>query len=53
MASNKRDLIAYVRLDGSGRVVSNSVIWRKNKPKVGNWIEISGYQCCNFTTTTP
>lgn len=50
--SNKRDLKAYVRFDGSGRVVAGSLILRQNKPKVGKWQEIVAYECCNFTTTT-
>ena len=45
--SNKRPLKAYVRYDGSGRAVSSSLIWRKNKPKVGKWKEVQGYECCN------
>ena len=45
--SNKRPLKAFVRYDGSGRAVSSSLIWRKNKPKVGNWKEVQGYECCN------
>ncbi len=52
MATNKRPLKAYVRLDGNLRVISSSVIWRKNKPKVGDWIEINGYECCNETSTS-
>jgi len=47
MGSNKRDLKAYVRYDGSGRVVAGSLILRRSKPKVGKWTEIQGYQCCN------
>jgi hypothetical protein len=47
MATNNRPLKAYVRYDGSGRAVSSSLIWRKNKPKVGNWKEVQGYECCN------
>ena len=47
MGSNKRDLKAYVRYDGSGRVVAGSLILRRNKPKVGNWKEVQGYECCN------
>lgn len=43
---NKR-LRAFVRFDGSGRVVAGSLILRKNKPKVGKWVEISAYECCN------
>jgi hypothetical protein len=52
MASNARPLKAYVRYDGSGRVVPGSLILRKNKPKVGKWTEITAYECCNPTTTT-
>jgi len=47
MGSNKRDLKAYVRYDGSGRVVAGSLVLRRQKPKVGKWKEIQGYQCCN------
>jgi hypothetical protein len=50
--ANQRDLKAFVRFDGSGRVVAGSLILRKNKPKVGRWQEIPAYECCNFTTTT-
>jgi hypothetical protein len=52
MPTNDRPLKAYVRFDGSGRIVAGSLILRKNMPKVGKWMEIQGYQCCNFTTTT-
>jgi hypothetical protein len=52
MATNNRPLKAYVRFDGSGRVVAGSLILRKQKPKVGKWQEITAYECCNFTTTT-
>lgn len=54
--SNKRDLKAFVRFDGSGRIVAGSLILRKKKPKVGKWHEIQAYECCNYipspTTTT-
>lgn len=50
--ANDRKLKAYVRFDGSGRVVAGSLILRKSKPKVGNWQEITAYECCNPTTTT-
>lgn len=50
--SNKRDLKGYVRVDGSGRIVSGSLVLRKSMPKVGKWIEIPAYECCNPTTTT-
>jgi hypothetical protein len=49
---DKRPLKAFVRFDGSGRVVAGSLILRKNMPKVGKWQEILAYQCCNPTTTT-
>jgi len=49
---NTRPLKAFVRFDGSGRIVAGSLILRKNKPKVGKWKEIPAYECCNFTTTT-
>lgn len=47
MTPNKRDLKAFVRYDGSGRVVAGSLILRRKKPKVGKWKEIEGYECCN------
>ena len=52
---NSRPLKAFVRFDGSGRIVAGSLILRKNKPKVGKWKEITAYECCvsfNPTTTT-
>jgi hypothetical protein len=51
MKPNKRDLKAFVRYDGTGRVVPSSLILRKNKPKVGKWTEVQGYQCCNVDQT--
>ena len=47
MASNRRNLKAYVRYDGSGRIIPGGPIFRATKPKVGNWKEINAYQCCN------
>jgi hypothetical protein len=49
---NSRPLKAYVRFDGSGRIVPSSLILRRKKPKVGKWVEIPAYECCNPTTTT-
>jgi hypothetical protein len=49
---NKRPLKAFVRYDGTGRVIAGSLILQANKPKVGNWQEIDAYECCNPTTTT-
>ena len=52
MGSNKKDLRAYVRFDGSGRVVAGSLVLRRKMPKVGKWMEIQTYECCDGTTTT-
>jgi hypothetical protein len=52
MASNKRSLKAFVRYDGTGRLISGSLILQAKKPKVGDWKEIDAYECCNPTTTT-
>jgi hypothetical protein len=52
MSSNRRDLKGFVRYDGSGRIVSSSLILRRKKPKVGNWVEVPAYECCEPTTTT-
>ena len=49
---DKRPLKAYVRFDGTGRIVPSSLILRRKKPKVGKWLEIPAYECCNPTTTT-
>jgi len=48
----QRNLKAFVRYDCSGRVVAGSLILIKQKPKVGNWQEIQGYECCNGATLT-
>lgn len=54
MASNKKLLKAFVRYDGSGRIIAGSLILRMKKPKTGNWTQIQAYECCdpNFSTTT-
>ena len=49
---DNRPLKAYVRFDGTGRIVPSSLILRRKKPKVGKWVEIPAYECCNPTTTT-
>lgn len=51
-AYNRKDLKAYVRYDGNGRVVAGSLVLRRQKPKVGKWVEITTYECCEPTTTT-
>jgi len=50
--NNKKDLKAFVRYDGSGRVVAGSLILRRKKPKVGKWTEVQGYECCTDHTLT-
>lgn len=45
-------LKAFVRFDGSGRVIPSSLILQKSKPKVGNWKEINATQCCNAAPGT-
>lgn len=53
--TNARPLKAYVRFDGTGRIVPSSLILRRKMPKVGKWVEIPAYECCNYippTTTT-
>ena len=50
MSNNK--LKAFVRLDGQNRVISSSVVYRQNKPKVGRWREIIVNECCVPSTTT-
>ena len=45
---NLRDLKAFVRYDGSGRIVAGSLIFRKKKPTIGNFQQIQSYQCCNY-----
>lgn len=47
MGTNRRNLKAYVRYDSSGRVIPGGVILRESKPKVGNWKEVTAYECCN------
>jgi hypothetical protein len=46
MANNNK-LKAYVRYDGTGRVIAGSLILQRFKPAVGNWVEINANECCN------
>lgn len=50
--NDSRPLKAFVRFDGTGRIVAGSLILRRKMPKVGKWLEIPAYECCNPTTTT-
>jgi hypothetical protein len=52
MANSNNRLKAYVRYDGSGRVIAGSLILQRFKPKVGNWVEIDANECCNYIPTT-
>jgi len=52
MASNKRSLQAYVRYDGTGRIIPGSLILNRFKPAVGNWQETAAYECCNYVPPT-
>jgi len=52
MANSNNRLKAYVRYDGTGRVIAGSLILQRSKPKVGNWQEIPAHECCNYVPTT-
>ena len=52
MANSNNRLKAYVRYDGTGRVIAGSLILQRFKPQVGNWQEIDANECCNFVPTT-
>ena len=51
-SNNNNKLKAFVRFDGSGRIIPSSLIVQAFKPKVGNWKEIDAKECCNYTPTT-
>lgn len=51
--TTKKDLHAYVRYGGDGRIVPSSVILRRNVPKVGTWVEIDAYECCPPVHVSP
>ena len=53
--ANQSKLKAWLRYDGTGRVVTAGPILQANKPKVGNWRQMNADLCCNpsgSTTTT-
>ena len=52
MSNSNNKLKAYVRYDGTGRVIAGSLILQRFKPKVGNWQEIDANECCNYVPTT-
>lgn len=45
-SNNNNKLKAFVRFDGSGRVVPSSLIVQAFKPKVGNYKQINSKECC-------
>jgi hypothetical protein len=49
--ANQSKLKAYVRYDGTGRVIAGGPILQSFKPKVGNWVEINANECCNTAPT--
>ncbi len=54
MASNQKNLRAFIRVDGMGRDIPGSSVLRLKKPKAGSWREIRTYTCCDpqYDTTT-
>ena len=51
-SNNNNKLKAFVRFDGSGRIVPSSLIVQAFKPAVGNYVEIDAKECCNYVPTT-
>lgn len=51
-SNNNNKLKAFVRFDGSGRIIPSSLIVQAFKPAVGNYQEIDAKECCNYTPTT-
>jgi hypothetical protein len=51
MFNQKKTLKGWVRFDGNNNAVAGSLIFRKNKPKVGNWKEYTDVNlCCSAYT---
>jgi hypothetical protein len=50
--ANQGKLKAFVRVDGTGKVVTGGPILQAKKPTVGNWREINRNECCNTTLPT-
>jgi hypothetical protein len=49
--ANQSKLKAFVRVDGTGKVVTGGPILQAKKPTVGNWREINRNECCNPSPT--
>jgi hypothetical protein len=45
-------LKAFVRIDGTGKVIPGGPIFQAHKPKVGKWRQINAKECCNSITPT-
>lgn len=52
MARRKSFTRAFIKLTREGIVIPGSVVVRAEKPKLGNWREITNDYCCPPTTTT-
>lgn len=50
--NKRRNLRVFVKADSNGEMVPSVLIYRKQKPKEGNWIELNASLCCTSTTTT-
>jgi hypothetical protein len=48
----RRLLKAFMRLDGQGRSIAGSLVYRKNKPKNGKWVQVQAFECCDLTFPT-
>ena len=44
--NNNNKLKAFVRFDGSGRIVPGSLITQRIQPRDGNWRQINSKECC-------
>lgn len=53
MANYRKHLKAFVRIDGTGRVVAGSLVLRQKMPKNGKWFEIPAYECCSPLEVVP
>lgn len=45
-SNNNNKLKAFVRFDGSGRIIPSSLIVQAFKPAVGNYKQINSKECC-------
>ena len=52
MHSQDLSLQAWVKYDGSGRIVPGVLLVRKDQPAGKGWVALSAYLCCTTTSTT-